>query len=138
MSLSIDVAPLSASPLSPKGQSILLACDRDRLDRAMADRLFAQIDRWGAANALVDDDCKANILVDLASIELLDSTGLAVLLAARDRAQKSGSHFFLCSLQPAVRLVLEITNLEREFVIFPSRQAFLDLVTRRQPALVAL
>ncbi len=134
----MDVAPLPVSPLSPKGQAVLISCNRDRLDRGMADRLFAQIDRWGAANALVDDDGKANILVDLAQVELLDSTGLAVLLAARDRAQKSGSRFFLCSLQPTVRLVLEITNLEREFVIFPSRQAFLELVTRRQPALVAL
>lgn len=67
---------------------------------------------------------KAAVVVDLSQVESLDSAGLMVLVSAMNAAQQAGLRFSLCALPPAVRIVFEVTQLDRVFEIFESVTAF--------------
>ncbi len=67
----------------------------------------------------------ARLVIDLNKLELLDSTGLSVLLNARRRAVRAGVELSLvCDVRATLRL-LEITRLDRDFNVFPSVEAAL-------------
>jgi anti-sigma B factor antagonist len=49
--------------------------------------------------------------VDLAAVNFMDTTGVAVLLKARRRAQESGCRFAVSSTSPAIARLFDITGL---------------------------
>jgi anti-sigma B factor antagonist len=55
------------------------------------------------------------VLVDLARLDFMDSTGLRALLSARRRASDAGSSLRLANPPPAVSRVLDITGARRMF-----------------------
>ncbi|AKG23108.1 STAS domain-containing protein [Calothrix sp. 336/3] len=57
------------------------------------------------------------LVIDLGLVELLDSTGLMALISGLKLAQSVGSHFRLCSVSPAIRMIFEVTQLESVFEI---------------------
>ncbi len=61
-----------------------------------------------------------SIVIDLAGVTFLDSTGLSVLVAALKRCQSVGGTVRLMSLRPNVRRVLEITGLTDAFQVGPA------------------
>ncbi len=61
------------------------------------------------------------LLVDMKQVEFLDSAGLMVLVKALRMAQNLGHRFIICSLAPSVRMVFELTQLDKVFEIFDSR-----------------
>lgn len=63
-------------------------------------------------------------LIDMEQVEFLDSAGLMALVAAFRLAQSLGKRFSLCSLAPSVRIIFELTQLDRAFEIFKDRVAF--------------
>lgn len=63
------------------------------------------------------------LLVDMSQVESLDSTGLMALVSALTLAQQLNKQFGLFGISPAVRIVLELTQLDRVFNIFESRPA---------------
>ncbi len=63
-------------------------------------------------------------LIDMHRVEFLDSAGLMTLVAAFRLAQSLGKQFSLCSLAPSVRIIFELTQLDRVFEIFEDRVAF--------------
>jgi len=56
-----------------------------------------------------DDVC---LVVDLAGVDFIDSSGLSVLLEARRRADENGGSLMLRRPSKAVRRLIEITRLE--------------------------
>lgn len=58
-----------------------------------------------------------SIVVDLADVVFLDSTGLSVLVAALKRCQSVGGTVRLVSLRPNVRRVVEVTGLTDAFQV---------------------
>ncbi|AFY72593.1 anti-anti-sigma regulatory factor (antagonist of anti-sigma factor) [Synechococcus sp. PCC 7502] len=58
------------------------------------------------------------ILVDMEYVESLDSDGLVMLLKIFKTAIAHETNLALCSLQPQVRLVFEISKMDRTFSIF--------------------
>ncbi|MGK7876952.1 MAG: STAS domain-containing protein [Xenococcaceae cyanobacterium] len=64
------------------------------------------------------------LLVDMSQVEFLDSAGLMVLVSAFCLAQSLGRHFSLCSVAPSVRIIFELTQLDKVFEIFDSRDDF--------------
>ncbi len=56
-------------------------------------------------------------VLDLGDVELLDSAGIAILIATLKQAQRCRAEVVLCNLQPAVRLVFEIAQLDRLFIL---------------------
>nr|WP_124974949.1 STAS domain-containing protein [Aphanothece sacrum] len=65
-----------------------------------------------------------SFLVDMDRVEFMDSAGLMALVAAFRLAQTLGKRFSLCSLAPSVRIIFELTQLDRAFDIFVDRQQF--------------
>lgn len=66
----------------------------------------------------------STFLVDMKKVEFLDSAGLMSLVSAFRLAQSLGRRFSICSLAPSVRIIFELTQLDRVFDIFEDRAAF--------------
>ena len=60
------------------------------------------------------------IIVDLAGLEFMDSSGLAALAPGRRRARQAGGDLVLAAPQPEVVLVLAITRLIDAFSVYAS------------------
>ena len=63
-------------------------------------------------------------LVDMEAIEFMDSAGLMALIKAFRLAESLGLRFGICSLAPSVRIMFELTQLDKAFEIFPSQDDF--------------
>lgn len=61
----------------------------------------------------------ATVVVDLSAVEFIDSTGLATLVQALKLQQASKGDLILRSPTDAVRVILELTRLDRAFAIEP-------------------
>jgi anti-sigma B factor antagonist len=64
-------------------------------------------------------------LVDMSRVEFLDSAGLMAIVSAFRQAQSLGKQLSLCSLAPSVRIIFELTQLDRIVEIFEDRSAFI-------------
>lgn len=64
------------------------------------------------------------LLVDLGQVDTLDCAGLLALVSGMSLAQRLNQRFGLCSVPPAARIVLELTQLDRVFEVFESHDAF--------------
>lgn len=65
------------------------------------------------------------VLIDMKQVESLDSAGLMALVSALSLAQSLKRRFSLCGIAPSIRIIFELTQLDRAFEIFESRDAFL-------------
>lgn len=75
-----------------------------------------------------------SLLLDLSGLEYISSAGLRVLmLAAREVKQRRGT-LALCSLQPVVQEIFEISRFNVVFKIYPDRSAALAGLSKRAPA----
>lgn len=63
------------------------------------------------------------IIVELAQVGYMDSTGLATLVEAMQQGRKFGTRIVLCTLTDRVRSIIEIARLDSVFVIAPNREA---------------
>jgi anti-sigma B factor antagonist len=83
--------------------------------------LHGELDVTDAASAaaaliaLADRDC--DIIVDLAGLEFIDSSGLAALVLARRHARQAGGDLLLAAPQQHVLRVLTITRLIEVFAV---------------------
>jgi anti-sigma B factor antagonist len=60
----------------------------------------------------------ASLLVDMSKVESLDSAGLMAFVSALTLAQRLNKRFSLFGVSPSVRIVFELTQLDRVFEIF--------------------
>ncbi len=67
------------------------------------------------------------IVVDLSSVEYMSSAGLRVLLAAMKREKSLGGVLVLCSLNPFVKEVFDLTGFSRIFTMCSSREEAISL-----------
>ena len=63
------------------------------------------------------------IVVNLAGATYIDSSGLGILMAARREALKGGGRLALCGMTKDVRMVLELTRLNKFFEIYDDESA---------------
>lgn len=68
---------------------------------------------------------KRDILVDMARVTYIDSSGVASLVEAFQGARKNGTRFGLAGVSPAAMRVLELARLDRVFAIHPDVDAAL-------------
>lgn len=57
------------------------------------------------------------LVVDLAKVSYMDSSGVATLIEGLQAARRNSTKFFLAALQPRVRSILEIARLDTVFKI---------------------
>jgi anti-sigma B factor antagonist len=62
----------------------------------------------------------AQIVVNLEQVNFVDSTALATLVQGMKRARQQGGDLYLAHLQPPVRMIFELTRLDKAFAIYAS------------------
>lgn len=63
------------------------------------------------------------ILIDLKSVTFMDSSGLSEFVLIQKSVRTSGKKLFLYSISAPVRILFDLTSMERVFDIFPDRDA---------------
>ena len=66
------------------------------------------------------------LIVDLAGVRFIDSSGLGALLSGYKNASLRSGSFVLTGLQPRVQSMFELTRLYRVFEIYPSVEGALN------------
>jgi anti-anti-sigma factor len=92
----------------------VIAPKRD-LTGAFAGRVGRVVDR-----TLTDE--RNRVLFDLAAVQYLDSSGLAVIVDAMKQARARGGDVAVCGLHPDVRAIFELTRLSAVIEIHPFRE----------------
>jgi anti-sigma B factor antagonist len=99
-----------------------LHVDVSHTDRQVVVTLRGDVDVYSSAQlrdeltALIDAE-GGSIVVDLAGLDFLDSTGLGVLVGAQKRVVQGGGQLVLRAPRPGARKVFEITGLDKIFVV---------------------
>jgi anti-sigma B factor antagonist len=68
-------------------------------------------------------ESEANVVLDLARVRFVDSSGLGAFLSCLRRVNERGGDLKLCGMSKAVRGVFELVRMHRVFEIHPSREA---------------
>jgi len=103
--MDIEVAQAAqVTVIAPKGE----------LDMAVADQIRKTL------TALIDKK-QIRLLVDLADVAYIDSSGLGALVATLKHARSVGGDLRLCTLHPDVHAIFEMTRLVKVMDIYPSR-----------------
>ncbi len=63
---------------------------------------------------------QVGIVVNLGGVGFIDSTGLSTLVQGMKRARQVSGDLLLCGLQQPVRMVFELTRLDKVFDIYVS------------------
>jgi anti-sigma B factor antagonist len=100
------------------------ACPMPREDQPNVLPLEGEIDLHVSPNIaaslqMMIEKKPAQLIVDLARVTYIDSSGLAALIEGMQNAQEYGGNFALTSLQEPVRTIFEIARLDQVFRIFP-------------------
>lgn len=66
----------------------------------------------------------SSVLVDLGQVESMDSAGLMALIHSLKVAQSLGKRFSICSVAPSIRIIFELTQLDKVFEIFDCQATF--------------
>lgn len=82
-----------------------------RLDAAASGQVKA------ALGELIEQGC-SDVIVDLAAVPFIDSSGLAALVSGLRLARERGGHLVLSGLQPQAETVFRLTMLDRVFSIY--------------------
>ena len=77
--------------------------------------------------ALKEKDVQ-NIIFDLSAVKFCDSSGLSSLLIANRICKKTGGVFILCGLQPYVKKVITISQLDTVIKIVPTLADAIDFL----------
>lgn len=68
------------------------------------------------------------LLLNMEAVEFMDSAGLMALIKAFRLAESLGRRFGICSLAPSVRIMFELTQLDKAFEIFDDQDAFQNAI----------
>jgi anti-sigma B factor antagonist len=63
-----------------------------------------------------------NLIVNLEGVNFIDSTALSTLVRGLKRCREQNGDLHLCSLQQPVRVIFELTRLDRAFDIFATEE----------------
>ncbi len=93
---------------------ITVVVPNGRLDVAGAPTLMAAI------GDVVKDDGTPRLVIDLEGVSFVDSTGLGSVVAAMKLVRGSKGDIRLAAPNQQVRVVLELTTLDRVFAYYPT------------------
>jgi len=61
--------------------------------------------------------CEGEIVVDMSNVESLDNAGLVSFMSALNTARAKSKRLRICSAPPSIRIVFELTQLDRVFTM---------------------
>ncbi|MGD1907973.1 MAG: STAS domain-containing protein [Leptolyngbyaceae cyanobacterium] len=92
------------------------------LDSTQADSFRQQVDE-----ALGTDADK--LLIDLSNISFVDSSGLGALVMVLKKVRAANKEMFVCSINDQVRMLFELTSMDRVFKVLKDRDDFFEKVS---------
>lgn len=100
-----------------KGEGSVLSLEAMRDDGIVTLRLSGELDLAGAPEleAAIEDamaDAGSRLVIDFSGLTFIDSTGIAILVAAMGDERAAGRLAFVPSTAPAVTRVLKLTGVE--------------------------
>jgi len=95
------------------GAIVILSLQEERLDAHNSNELKTQL-------LNLFEEGKSKIIIDLATVRFIDSSGLGALVSGFKNASSREGSLKLCGLQTQVKSMFELTRLHRVFEIFPS------------------
>jgi anti-sigma B factor antagonist len=101
--------------IEEKGAVVIIEVKEERLDAHNSGELKTQM-------LGLFEEGKHNLVVDLQEVRFVDSSGLGALVSGFKNASARNGNLKLCSLQPQVKSMFELTRLHRVFEIFPGVQ----------------
>ncbi|NJN03319.1 MAG: STAS domain-containing protein [Leptolyngbyaceae cyanobacterium RM1_1_2] len=87
------------------------------LDSSKAQEFRQQVD------AALDEGNEI-LLVNLKDISFVDSSGLGALVVAMKKTKANERRMYVCSINEQVRMLFELTSMDRVFEVFSDRQEF--------------
>jgi anti-sigma B factor antagonist len=74
-----------------------------------------------------------NMVIDLTTVNFIDSSGLATLVFGMKHCRESGGDLRLCNPPQSIRMILELTRLDRALDIYPNTaEAIASFTTKSQ------
>lgn len=64
------------------------------------------------------------VLIDLKDVTFIDSSGLGTLVLLLKKVRQSNRKLYICSINDQVKMLFDLTSMNRVFEIFDNRQAF--------------
>ncbi|MEW6495053.1 MAG: STAS domain-containing protein [Cyanobacteriota bacterium] len=64
------------------------------------------------------------VLIDFQDVTFMDSSGLGALVLALKTIRAAGSKLYICSVNEQIKMLFELTSMDRVFDIFSSREEF--------------
>ena len=72
----------------------------------------------------VSNNVHRTFVVDMSQVEFIDSAGLMAIVSAFRLAQRLNKKLSVCSLSPSVRIIFELTQLDRALEIYDNIQTY--------------
>lgn len=66
----------------------------------------------------------AIILIDFEDVTFMDSSGLGALVLALKTVRAAGIKLYICSINDQIKMLFELTSMDRVFEIYPNRETF--------------
>lgn len=85
-----------------------------------------QVKQWLAREAA---SAPAQLIVNLSEVSFVDSTALATLVQGMKHCREQNGDLYLCHLQQPVRIIFELTRLDKAFKIFTDEAAAIAAFT---------
>lgn len=96
-------------------QDVTILDVKGSIDTYTVRALYQQLDLAVATKS-------ANLIVNLSEVEFMDSSGLAALVQCMNKCRERGGDLHLCNPQQSVRMILELTRLDKALEIFPTKE----------------
>lgn len=72
------------------------------------------------------------ICIDFKDVTFMDSSGLGALVLALKTVRAAGTKMYICSINDQIKMLFELTSMDRVFEIFSDRAAFDSAVLPQQ------
>lgn len=69
----------------------------------------------------------ARIVVNLSGVNFVDSSALSILVKGMKRCRQHSGDLVLCKMQQSVKVIFELTRLDKAFSIFDSEESALHV-----------
>lgn len=86
--------------------------------------------RKALADALVASGCPSTI-INLQQVNFIDSSGLATLVQGMKHCRAAGGDLYLCHLGQPLRVIFELTRLDKAFDIYATEEQALAVVLHK-------
>ena len=90
----------------------------DELNAATAGEFGEQL------TTAISDPGVVAVVVDVGAVTFIDSAGLMALISGFKQAKKMERRFGICSVSAGIRMILELSQLDRVFEIFENVESF--------------